>query len=71
MLVQGKLKQWGSSLGLVVPRDVVVDEHLSVGDEVIVEIKKKHNLHEIFGSLAGWKVDPQKIKDDSRRAWAK
>lgn len=71
MATQTKLRTWGSSLGLVVPSDVVQAEHLREGEEVIIEIRRKNTLQELFGKLKSWKIDPQKMKDELRREWAK
>jgi len=71
MITKTTLKPWGSSLGVVVPKEVVHAEHLHRGEEVIIEIRKKHSLKEIFGSLKDWKIDSQKMKDESRKEWAK
>ena len=69
MIAKAQLKTWGSSLGVVVPKDVVKAEHLKEGDEIIIEIKKKGTLRDIFGALKGWNVNPQKLKDDARKEW--
>ena len=70
-MIEGKLKKWGSSLGLVIPREIVVKERLKVGEEIIFNIKKKVAMKEIFGSLKNWKVDSQKVKDELRKEWSK
>lgn len=69
MMTKTKLKSWGSSLGIVVPRDVVRQEHLEEGEEVLIEIKKKHAIKDVFGHLKDWKINPQKVKDELRREW--
>ena len=71
MITKAKLKSWGSSLGIVVPREIVIEEHFQEGEEVVLEIRKKHSLQDIFGSLREWKIDTQKMKDESRKEWAK
>ncbi|MBI4980655.1 AbrB/MazE/SpoVT family DNA-binding domain-containing protein [Candidatus Woesearchaeota archaeon] len=71
MITQTKLRTWGSSLGLVVPSEIVQTEHLKEGEEVIIEIKRKNRLQDLFGRLKSWKIDPQKMKDELRREWAK
>ena len=69
MITTAQLKSWGSSLGVVVPKDIVKAEHLKEGDEIVIEIRKKGTLRDIFGALKDWKVDPQKLKDDARKEW--
>jgi len=70
MRTKAKLKIWGSSLGIVVPSEIVKKEKLKEGEEVIVEIKKKRKMQGIFGSLKGWKIDPQRTKDELRKEWS-
>lgn len=70
MIVKTKLKQWGSSLGIVVPSEVVKEEKLSEGSEVIVDIQKKGSLWDIFGTLKDRKLNAQKIKDQARKDWS-
>ena len=69
MITKATLKSWGSSLGIVVPKDVVNAEHLKEGDEITIEIQRKSTLRNVFGALKDWKVDPQKLKDDARKEW--
>ncbi len=63
------LKKWGSSLGVVVPADVVESEKLKKGEKIRVEIKKVNDLSDFFGSRKGWKIDAQKFKDEARKNW--
>lgn len=71
MITKTRLKVWGSSLGVVVPREIVKAEHLKEGDEIVIDIKKKASLKELFGSLKEWKIDPQRVKDELRKEWAR
>ena len=71
MIAKATLKHWGSSLGLVVPSEVVKAAHLKEGEEVLIEIQKQRNLKDIFGSLSHWKINSQKMKDELRKEWAR
>ena len=53
------------------PKHVVHAEDLHEGEEVIIEIRKKHSVKEVFGSLKDWKIDSQKMKDEARKEWAR
>ena len=66
-----RLKKWGSSLGVIVPADIIKKEKLKEGEEVFIDIRRKNNLEDLFGSLKGWKIDSQKVKDEARRDWDK
>lgn len=71
MATKAILKSWGNSLGVVVPRDLVKAEGLHAGEEVLIEIKKKQSLGELFGTLPHWTIDAQKMKDKLRKEWAR
>ena len=47
-----KIKQWGNSLGLVIPKEIAKREDLNVGDVVKVEILKEKSI-DAFGMLKG------------------
>ncbi|MBI2085123.1 MAG: AbrB/MazE/SpoVT family DNA-binding domain-containing protein [Candidatus Aenigmarchaeota archaeon] len=68
---QSTVKKWGSSLGVVIPIEVVKQKGLREGDTVVLEISKKNTIREIFGSLKHNKLDSQKIKDNLRKEWSK
>jgi len=65
------LRNWGSSLGVVVPKEVVRQEHLKEGEEVVIELHKKKTMRDVFGSMKDLKIDSQKMKDDLRKEWSK
>lgn len=66
-----KAKKWGSSLGVVIPSKIVKEEKLREGDEVVIEIRKKRTIKEVFGSMKGLKIDSQKMKDELRKEWSR
>jgi bifunctional DNA-binding transcriptional regulator/antitoxin component of YhaV-PrlF toxin-antitoxin module len=65
---RARVRRWGSSLGIVVPREVVKVLRLKAGDEVVLDIAQA-GVEEAFGTLRDWAVDPQKLKDELRRGW--
>ena len=64
-----KIKEWGNSLGIIIPNEIVIKEDLQPQDEVIVTISKKKNLSDFFGKGAGKIIDVQKEKDEARKLW--
>lgn len=62
-------KEWGNSIGIVLPKDVVMREHISPNEEIMVEVKPKNILRETFGTLKNWNIDSQKAKDELRKEW--
>ena len=52
MVTSVKTKQWGNSIGIIIPKDLVDDLSLVPGEEVTIEIEKKQNvLKELFGAI--------------------
>lgn len=62
-------KKWGSSIGVVIPKEIVEREHIKENDEVKFEVKKAHTAKEIWGLFPDIKVDAQKAKDEMRKGW--
>lgn len=43
-------KQWGNSLGIIIPRNEVIHHHLQENQQVVIDILKVENpLKELFG----------------------
>ena len=68
MITKAKVREWGHSLGIIIPRDVVRKENIKSEDEVIIEIRKKQDVMDLFGTLK-FKKSAQQMKDEGRRAW--
>lgn len=66
MKIVTKPKKWGSSFGIVIPKEIIEKENITPDSEITVNIKKEKPIQEVFGSLKNWKVDSQKIKDKIR-----
>jgi len=65
-----KVRKWGNSLGIVIPKEVAEAGGIRPGDEVSTEIRKVSDMTEVFGSLRGWKKSAQEIKDEARKGWS-
>jgi len=50
-----RVKRWGNSFGIVLPRTIVDNQQISEGTEieVLVQAKNKTRVKEIFGILKG------------------
>lgn len=59
------VKQWGNSLGLIIPCEIVRHENIKSDDEVIVDITKRQDIMKLFGSLK-LKKSSQQMKDEFR-----
>ncbi len=60
-------KQWGNSVGVIIPKEVVDTLHIKPGEELIMNIEKKQNvLKELFGALP-FKEPTEKILRETRK----
>ncbi|HLC75085.1 MAG TPA: hypothetical protein VJH88_04495 [Candidatus Nanoarchaeia archaeon] len=60
-----KLKAWGNSIGVIIPKDTLVHENLEAEDEVIITVKKKHpTVEDAFGMLKNFKITSKKSTDE-------
>ncbi len=65
MVVEVKLKKWGSSIGCVIPKEIIEKNHLKEKDTIFLTISKKKDLSDVFGTMQ--LGDAQKNKDFVRR----
>ncbi len=68
MATEAVVRKWGNSVGIILPSDVVAAEHIHEGDKIIVQIVKRANLSDIFGSLPRT-MSGQEFKDMVRKGW--
>mgnify|MGYP001570131613 CR=1 FL=1 len=59
-----KLARVGNSVGAIFPADIVKEQHLKPGEELVVTIQKKSNvLKELFGALPSKKSAETVLKE--------
>ena len=58
-----KIKQWGNSFGIVVPKDKLKQDKIKENQMVKVLIKpiKRLKVRDIFGKLKNWKKPTEEI----------
>ena len=60
-----KLKVWGNSVGVILPKEQLQEEDISIDDEVEVIVRKKSNpLKDTFGKLREFKAKSGKSTDE-------
>lgn len=60
-----KLKAWGNSVGLILPKEALEEEGLSINDEVEVTLRKKStSLKDAFGKLKEFKARSGKTTEE-------
>lgn len=43
MEVEAKPKKWGNSIGIIIPKEVVETENITLDDELVLHIEKKRS----------------------------
>ncbi|MBI5392467.1 hypothetical protein HZA96_01235 [Candidatus Woesearchaeota archaeon] len=71
-LITAKLRPWGNSLGLTVPREIVIKKDLKPNDIITFELKKGITVKELMeNGIKGTanKVDIEKMRLESKKMW--
>ena len=48
MAIEGIVKKWGNSMGVLIPKEVVEREKIKINEKIIFNIVKKADLTNIF-----------------------
>jgi len=63
-MILSKTRKWGSSLGVIIPKQVVKELKLREDQDVFIDVKPKDNpLKELFGSVKLSKPTEQILKE--------
>ncbi len=68
MMAEVKIKKWGNSLGVILPKNLVQEGSLHENDRLVITVAKRANLTSLFGSLKMGKTG-QQFKDEVRKGW--
>lgn len=63
---EATLRRWGNSYAVRIPKELVERERLHEGQRVAF-LPLRRPDPKAFGMLAGWRVDPQRMKNELRR----
>jgi len=69
MAVEVKLKQWGNSMGIILPIELIKQKQLKENDTILVEVSKPADLSNIFGIIKRRKLSGQEAKDIAKSGW--
>ncbi|MFH1586832.1 MAG: AbrB/MazE/SpoVT family DNA-binding domain-containing protein [Candidatus Diapherotrites archaeon] len=64
-----KTRNWGNSIGVTLPKEIIEKENIKANEEIRIEVKRRVKMPsgDFFGNLKGSKIDSQKFKDSVRR----
>ena len=67
---ESHVREWGRSVGIVIPRDVVIKERIKAGDSVKILIMKKSSpLKETFGTFKFRRSTEKILKEVDEESW--
>jgi antitoxin component of MazEF toxin-antitoxin module len=64
---KARLKKWGNSLGVVIPKEAAERNGLRVGEEVEIRVTKVSDITELRGKYPI--EDIQAAKEEMRKGW--
>jgi antitoxin component of MazEF toxin-antitoxin module len=67
MVAKTKVRCWGNSLGIVLPKALVDQEELKEGEEVEITVHKVSDVRSLRGKYPF--KDLQREKDEMKRSW--
>ena len=71
MVIEVNLKKWGNSFGIILPKELIDKEELKENSPIFIEVVKKADLSDIFGSIQEKKISGQEFKNMIKRGWRK
>lgn len=66
--MKSRIREWGNSFGVVIPREIILKEGFKVNDEVTILLNKEKNLESFFGK-AKIKIDAERAKKEGKKMW--
>lgn len=67
MISKSKVKRWGNSFGVLVPKEIVEKEGLKEGEEVEISVRKVSDIKHLFGKYPFKDLALQ--KEEMRKGW--
>ena len=71
MGIEAKVRKWGDSLGVIIPKEVVVEENIEEGDTIMLTLEKEADLSPFFGASNHKEQNTQQFKDELRQIWSR
>ena len=65
-----QVREWGRSIGVVIPKEIATKAHLNAGDRIrLLIMKQKNPLKETFGMLKFKRSTEEILKETDKEAW--
>lgn len=68
--VEAKVRKWGRSFGVVIPKEKIREEGIRENDKIVLMIGKRKNvLREVFGTFKFKKSTEEMLRESDRECW--
>ena len=67
--ITSQVRQWGRSVGIVIPKETAEKAHIKTGDKIRLLIMGKNPLRETFGILKLKRPTKEILKEVDREGW--
>ena len=65
-----KTRKWGSSIGVVLPKEVVDEIGIKPDETIRIDVRKSLKAKDVFGMFPRLsKKSAQELKDEMRKGW--
>jgi len=65
-----KTRKWGSSIGVVLPKEIVDEVGIKPDETIRIDIRKPVKVKDVFGMFPRFsKKSAQELKDEMRKGW--
>ena len=71
MAVEVRLKRWGNSMGVILPKEFIQKKRIKENEKIMIEVVKTADLSHIFGMIKKRKMSGQDAKNLAREGWGK
>lgn len=71
MTIAVRTKEWGNSIGVVLPKDFVREYSIKPGEELLIDIRKRQNVLKSMFGAAKFDNDPRAILKEIRKEESK
>lgn len=70
LTVESKLRNWGRSIGVVIPKEAIIKENLKEGETIKLVIMKKSSIvRETFGKLKLKRSTDEILREIDEEGW--
>jgi len=70
-VMETRVKKWGNSMGILIPKDIIEKEHIKEGAEVeiVLTLKNKTTVNDIFGAIKLKRPTDKILKEVDEDLW--